>query len=547
MGTTFTATIGGATVVLSPLTPGSQTTVSGTSPVGAVSGTAFLSADSSFFYADLATVSAPAQKALLEGGIPITSASTSIGTTNQVLAYNIQQDPALGSTIPFIRNAAGGNIAGATVSPLYLVTPTGTLAQDPTGANSARALQASLAISGSGSSQQSVIATNIGVVTGTTPTLNGALRGSSLTSASGTPIAISSATGSVADGVGGGLYGSSGLAGAALAATSPFATETPLSGTPTTYNFNQPAVATTLPAGVGPGLGTNPSSKFIPANGYFGGLMYTNSNTTTSPYLITGTNTFSQTGPATFSSTFNSTSIPAGGSIAAATLTFGGAASATPNSTIIDGNIYGATESTSGATLTNNNGSPSTAAQQLYLLSSAAAPPGTLLTNGTLCSTCAFSQWGWWGGDVASTTLGRTEIGNLNTWVAGQPTVTIPRAGTASYTGQAIGTVSNGGSGYIGTGTFTNTYVFDADRGNFSLTFDGHTTAGQVGPTTFGRGIYSSGCSGCSGFTGGGVATTINGQFFGPTVGTPPETGGNFALTGVGVAYSASGVFLGHR
>jgi len=41
--------------------------------------------------------------------------------------------------------------------------------------------------------------------------------------------------------------------------------------------------------------------------------------------------------------------------------------------------------------------------QQLYLLSSAAAPPPTsLLAGGTLCSTCAYSQWGYWGGEVAS-------------------------------------------------------------------------------------------------------------------------------------------------
>jgi len=485
---------------------------------------------------------------LLEGGIPITSASTSIGTANQVLAFNVQPDPALDSSIPFIRNVTGGNIPGATVSPLYLVTPTGTLTQDPTGQTTPRTLQASIGINGTGANQETVLVANIGLITGAAPALAGVVRGTSLTSASGTPVAISSAMDSVADGVGGGLYGTTGLAGAALAATSPFATETPLSGAATIYNFNQPAVATTTPSGVGPGLGTNPSSSFIPASGYFGGLMYTNSTSTTSPYTITGTSTFTQTGPATFSSTFTSDTIPSGGSITKATLTFGGTASGTPNSTIIDGKIYGATEGTGGATLTNANANQSSATQQTYLLSSAAAPPGSFLANGTLCSTCAFSQWGWWGGEVVSNTLGRTEIGNLNVWVAGQPTVTIPRAGTASYTGQAIGSVNNNGTGYIATGTFTNTYVFDADRGNFSLTFDGRTVTGQVGPTTGGRGIYSSSCTGCTAITGGGLTGTINGRFFGPSNGsTPPETGGNFALTGTLTPYVASGVFLGHR
>src|SRR6185312_1402020 len=97
-----------------------------------------------------------------------------------VLAFNVQRDPALASPIPFVSNSAGGtvgNIAGAAaVSPLYVVTPTGTLAQDPTGANSPRSLQASLAINGAGGGQQSVVAANIGIVSGSPPQLQGALR-----------------------------------------------------------------------------------------------------------------------------------------------------------------------------------------------------------------------------------------------------------------------------------------------------------------------------------------------------------------------------------
>ena len=357
----FTAPVaGGGTVTLSPLTAGSSSQVTGViTPIGAVSGTAFLSTDSSFFYADLTTGT---QTALIEGGIPITSATTTIGAANQVLAFNVQSDPALGSNIPFIRNATGGNLSGATVSPLYLVTPNGT-------PNNARTLQASLAINGAGNSQQSVIVTNIGAVTGTPPGLVGALRGTSLLSSTGTPVVISSATNSTADGVGGGLYGTTGLSGIALAATSPFATETPLTGTPTTYNFNQPAVATSLPLGVGPGLNTSTGASFIPANtnsltpsGYFGGLL--SSTATTGPYAVTGTTLFTQTGPTTFSATFTSDnqfpflSLPQNntGNLYNLTLTFGGTPSTTPNSTIIDGNIYGATEAAAGASLSDSVG-----------------------------------------------------------------------------------------------------------------------------------------------------------------------------------------------
>jgi hypothetical protein len=292
-------------------------------------------------------------------------------------------------------------------------------------------------------------------------------------------------------------------------------------------------------------LGTNPSTAFIPASGYFGGLMYSNGSGATSPYIITGTNSFTQTGPATFSSTFTSGTITSG-NLSGATLTFGGTASATPNSTIIDGNIYGATEGTNGATLTNVLGSPSSATQQLYLLSSAAAPAGAILTNGTLCNTCQFSQWGWWGGDVVSTTLGRTDIGNLNLWVAGQPTVTIPTGGTATYNGQMIGAVNNAGSHYVGTGTFAlmQNFGVSGSNGTFTGTFDG--------TTFFPGGLPVSGTTAAGGpYTGSGnttgITATVSGKFFGPNSTTPPETGGSFSYVNTGTAYAAGGVFLGHR
>ena len=117
----------------------------------------------------------PSKIALLQGGIPITSPTTTIGTANQVLAFTIQPDPALDSNIPFIRSSVG--VAGATVSPLYLVTPTGTLQQDPSGITTSRALQASLAINGTATNQQSVIVANIGLVSDAAPQLIGSLRG----------------------------------------------------------------------------------------------------------------------------------------------------------------------------------------------------------------------------------------------------------------------------------------------------------------------------------------------------------------------------------
>ena len=559
----FTAPIGSGMAILSPLTPGVQTSVTGQTPIGAVTGTAFLSSDSTFFFADLTSVSSPSQVALIQGGIPITAAGTSIGTTNQVLAFNIQQDPALGSTIPFIRNATGGNLPGAVVSPLYLVTPSGTLAQDPAGQTTPRTLQASLAVNGSDVSQQSVIVTNIGLVAGASPQLVAALRGTSLVSATGTPVLINAAFGSLPDGVGGGLYGTSGLTGVALGATSPFASETPLSGPSTGYNFNHPAIATTTPAGVGPGLGTNPSAGFIPSSGFFGGAM--NSTATPgAPYPITGTTSFTQTGPATFSANFTSDTLPltaaSTGGLTNLTLTFGGNASGTPDSTIIDGNIYGAVEGAGGATLSDSINPPQPGTQQLYLLSAAAAPlPNSLLPGGVLCSTCAFTQWGYWGGDVTSNfgAPGRADLGHFNFWVAGQPipVVNMPATGIGTYNGGMIGSVNNNGAQYIATGNFTNTFDFGSPGasgcagpgcGTFTInTFDGKTgITGPIGP------LNGSTYKG-NNLIGPNIAGAVNGGFFGPANAPgaiPPETAGNFVLQNTGGSpYQAAGVFAGHQ
>jgi hypothetical protein len=537
----FTAPTSGGTITLSPLTPGSQTSVTGQTPIGAVTGTAFLSSDSSFFYASLTTTDST-KIALVQGGIPFTSAATSVASPNQVLAFNVQPDPALGSNIPFIRAATGGNLPGAAISPFYVVTPSGTLAQDPAGLTTARSLQASLAISGAGSSQQSVVVTNIGLFSGATPQLTAALRGTSLMSSTGTPVLLTSSFGSLADGVGGGLYGSSGLTGIALGANAPFVSETPLSGSPIAYNFNQPAIRTTPAAG-------GAVTGFIPASGYFGGLV---TPSVGSQYSVIGTTSFSQTG-ATFSAGFNSTQTstlsPYG-----LVLGFGGSPSGTPNSTIIDSNVYGATESSGTATLSDSSGGSQSGSQELYLLSSAAAPPPTsLLSGGTLCSSCAFTQWGYWGGNVTSDfqSSGRVDSAHLNFWVAGQvtPSVQIPFSGTGTYNGNMIGTVNNNGSQYVATGNFTNSFNFGASGcggpgcGTFTInTFDGKTgISAPIGPLS---GSTYQGFLGASG-----IAGRVNGAFFGPnTPGIPPETAGNFTLQNSGgTPYLAAGVFAGHN
>jgi hypothetical protein len=172
-----------------------------------------------------------------------------------------------------------------------------------------------------------------------------------------------------------------------------------------------------------------------------------------------------------------------------------------------------------------------------------------LLAGGTLCSDCAYSQWGYWGGEVTSgagSSL-RTDLAHLNFWVAGQPTVTPPTVGTGTYRGSSIGSVYTRSGGilasYIATGSFILGYNFGTNTGTYNGTFDGIPLLGTVHATGNSGGEYSSlagGSFGAAGYTG-----SVTGKFFGP--GTP-ETGGNFTLQSTSnLFYQAAGVFLGHR
>jgi len=276
--------------------------------------------------------------------------------------------------------------------------------------------------------------------------------------------------------------------------------------------------------------------------------MYNNADGT-NPYIVTGTTAFTQTGPATFSSTFNANALSLSNSdgVVSIATTYGGNASATPNSVIIDHNIYAATEGTGGATVEDSPGGAQSGTQTLYLLSSSAAPPpGSLLAGGTLCTTCAYSQWGYWGGSVVSPFGGgtRTDIGHLNFWVAGQPTVTIPTSGTGTYAGSMIGAVNSNGSGYVATGNFNLSYTFglSGGTGTFTSTFDGNALPAVAVSGTTATGAPYTGTFGTVSIT-----ETIAGKFFGPNATTPPETGGAFAYQNTAIGYQAAGVFQGHH
>ncbi len=67
----------------------------------------------------------------------------------------------------------------------------------------------------------------------------------------------------------------------------------------------------------------------------------------------------------------------------------------------------------------------------------------SIIGSSNLCSSCQFSTWGFWGGEIRENTVESERI-HLATWVAGQNFLASELSsltGTATYTGKAIGTV----------------------------------------------------------------------------------------------------------
>ena len=223
---TFTASIGGAgQVTLSPLTPGSTNAVTATSSTGATAaGTATMTADGNFFYANLVntTPGSGGARLFVFGGVPVNQSFYAPTPNQQLFAFTVQPDAALASatspqTIPFLPSNYGGTmpVLPGNVSPVYLTASPnqqfGSYNADtnPSG-GSPHFLQASLAVNGQGDGQSSALV----VATGAFSTSNagsvaaaGPVRGTVLTSATAPLVRIDSGLATVPDGNGNNLFG----------------------------------------------------------------------------------------------------------------------------------------------------------------------------------------------------------------------------------------------------------------------------------------------------------------------------------------------------
>jgi len=526
------------------------------SPVGPLAGTTHATPDNSFFYANLFPVNAPANTIFVYGGTPVNPSVYQPTGSPQFLAFALQPDAVTQSPFPFVNDVTTGPVPGAVVSPLYLaVSPvtgygTGTFS----GSAFPKALQASMAVVGEGASQASILTVAVGnafSVMGNPgqataqPVLNGIAEGAFQTSGTMASTLINTAYLTAIDPNGNSFYGNNSISGFVLDPNNccgpnqipgqATATNT-LTGQTTNYNFNIPAVATNLPA-IANGPQTTQS-----LTGYSGGIMNEIVNGVATPYAVVGA-TGIQTDATNLqiaaqiagADPFNS----AGNSLV---LSFGSLQPGGTNARqgYINDNLFGTLESPGGFG-SSVNGQAGTA--QLYLVNANAVPgaiASLLQASGATPCTCNFLQWGYWGGQVTTSTDGgtRTDVGAINTWVAGVPTVTMPTTGSGSYSGAAIGTVNTNGATYLATGGFTNTYNFGTNTGAFAINnFDGHTFTGTV--TGSGGATYAGPIAG----GGDNRQGTVIGSFYGPGA---AETGGQFAVQATsGPSYIASGVFAG--
>lgn len=524
------------------------------SPVGPLTGTTFATPDNTFFYANLSPTAHPANTVFVYGGTPVNVSAYAPPSSPQVLAFQIQPDAVLQSPVPFVPNQFGGGVSSPNVSPLFVaVSPSQGFGYQVSGNALPKALQASVAINGQGSAQSSLIMVTVGnIFSEGLPVLNGVAEGTYSANATSPPTLLSTAYITPADGVGNSFYGGNTVSGFVLVPTccagpggdteAPVAINTQTQQT-TSYGFAQPAISTTAPP-----IASGPQTTRS-LTGYAGGIMTASTNGGAPlPYAVTGataveTDATNLQIAAQIVGTDPFT--PGTSGVNSLSLSYGSLSPGGTNARqgYINDNLFGTLESPGGggSTLNSNGGTAN-----IYLVTASAVPNAlaNILPSGVTPCSCQFLQWGYWGGQLTTTSDGNTRVdaGAINTWVAGltTPTNQMPAVGSGSYSGAAIGTVNTGGATYVAAGGFGLNYNFGNNTGNISITnFDNHNYTASVNGT---------GSTYAGALTGSGVSRqgAVVGSFFGTGANAAAETGGSFNLQSTGgPSYIASGTFAG--
>ncbi|MDH4412060.1 MAG: FecR domain-containing protein [Rhizobium sp.] len=175
---------------------------------------------------------------------------------------------------------------------------------------------------------------------------------------------------------------------------------------------------------------------------------------------------------------------------------------------------------------------------EAYMVSSAVVEARSDNGNAatTICNACEFMTWGWWGKQRGPESLYRVHLGN---WIIGkQPeNSALPISGTATYNGNAVGTVLNDGAQYIATGTLTSTMDFAARSGTVSVS--------SYDSKDFGAAVhFGTGTATFSGDITSGVASgSVTGAF--ASNGTDPVKGIMGSFTANDGGWSSTGIFAG--
>ena len=159
------------------------------------------------------------------------------------------------------------------------------------------------------------------------------------------------------------------------------------------------------------------------------------------------------------------------------------------------------------------------------------------------CQSCDYIKWGAWGAQVASldhTGHATTSDVELGWWIAGNvvPETEMPKTGSATYLGDAIGNVVNSGQQYTATGDMRMGWNFATRSGALTISnFDNRSFSGVMlapGTAQFSGALVGSNLVG-----------RANGAFVGsPGPGlTPQGVIGNFGVAGAN--YQANGIFGG--
>jgi trimeric autotransporter adhesin len=549
----------------------SANTSSGPVRFPVTAGSGYTSPDNTFFYADLTTGNQPAQSGFVYGGKPVSASFyQATPTTPSVLAFTL---PSV-SLSSFLGALPAGLPTAAYSSPLFLATPANSTFSNAFGGT--KALQASLAVSGTGPNQSSAILVLVGNVfdaslNGTSqpqPILNGIIHGSYLANGTSQPIRIYSPYVTPADGNGNSFYGAKSISGFAVSngnccapgeiASNAFATNT-ATGSATQYQFVVPAIVPTTPSAVPAG----PTTTQQNLAGYFGGIMTKEPGTgpgSPIPYALTGTTSITTTAAnGQVAATLNGSDplTPGTSGVGSMVLAFGTTSTGATNARIayVNDNLFavmenpGAPSSVNGVFVPVND---TNSGSNIYLVTQTAAPPPTSLLANGLCRACKYLQWGYWGGELDTPASGsnpaRIDAGHINFWVAGTPLTPASDisalAGaniTGTYNGNLIGTVINNGAQYLASGGLQATYNFASQAGSFTVShydvLPNFTASGNARLTGSNYAFQIKNVPG--------IAGAVNGSFYGPMA---AETGGNFAFSKtVGSPYFTSGIFAAQR